>query len=399
MTEALRVIVVGGSLGGLSAALYLRGAGCAVQVHERSKTPLDGRGAGIIAHPATVRYLTQHDILSIDQISVPARWIRYRDRDGCVAHEEPCRYLFTSYYALYRSLSECFAGSPYRFGEEMIAFEQDSEGVTVQFAGGRSERCDLLVCADGIHSTARRLLLPEVDFRYAGYVGWRGTISEGELGRESFSALNESITYVVIPNSHILAYPIRGRERTSEPDRRLINWVWYRNVAEGAVLNDLMTDREGTRQDISLPPGGVQKRHVRDLHQTAKAELPPLLAEMVVKSREPFVQAIFDIEVPRMVFGRICLIGDAAFVARPHAAAGTAKAAEDAWQLAQAVGVPQGDLTAALARWERGQLAVGRNLVARAREAGNRAQFEANWRSGDPLPFGLYRTGDGQFAM
>jgi 2,6-dihydroxypyridine 3-monooxygenase len=115
---------------------------------------------------------------------------------------------------------------------------------------------------------------------------------------------------------------------------------------------------------------------------------------MVIKTARPFVQAVVDVEVPRMAFGRICLIGDAAFTLRPHAAAGTAKAAEDAWQLAEAVNACGGDVVAALPQWEPGQLALGRAVLARARSAGNRLQFEGTWRVGDPLPFGLYRASD-----
>ena len=399
MNDSLRVLVIGGSLGGLSAALYLRSKGCMVEIVERAKKSPEGKGAGIVAHPAIFRYLQHGDLQIIDQISVRARWIRYLDRDGSVVHEEPCHYRLSSYDALHRSLSAYLAGSPVKFGEEMIDLEPHEEGAKAHFAGGYSKACDLLVCSDGIHSTARQLLLPELGFQYAGYVGWRGTISEAELGSQFFAALSASITYCLMPNGHILAYPIPSNEGISEPGRSLINWVWYRNIAKGNRLNDLMTDREGKRQSISLPPGGVQKRHIRDLQESANAELPPLLAKMVIQSHEPFVQAIVDMDVPRMVFGRICLMGDAAFVARPHTAAGTAKAADDAWNLAEAVGASTRGLRGALTSWERGQLALGRNLTARAREAGNRLQFKAGMQAGDPLPLGLKQQGDGQFTM
>jgi 2,6-dihydroxypyridine 3-monooxygenase len=87
-------------------------------------------------------------------------------------------------------------------------------------------------------------------------------------------------------------------------------------------------------------------------------------------------------------------IGDAAFTLRPHAAAGTAKAAEDAWRLAEAVNACAGNIGAALQQWEPGQLALGWGVLARTREAGKRLQFEGTWRVGDPLPFGLYKVGD-----
>ena len=94
-----------------------------------------------------------------------------------------------------------------------------------------------------------------------------------------------------------------------------------------------------------------------------------------------------------MAFGRICLIGDGAFVARPHAAAGTAKAAEDGWQLSLALEAAGGAVGAALKQWEQMQLNLGRSLVARNRQAGRRLQ-NGTWPVGNPLAFGLYETGD-----
>jgi len=388
-----RVIVAGGSLGGLNAALWLRDVGCDVEIYERSRSPLEGRGAGIVLHPATIRYFTRHRLLDIGRISAPARWVRYLEPSAIVAHEEPCRYRFTSWTTLYRALLGCFPRDRYHTGEEVIGFDGNAGGVHLHLESGRRARCDLLVCADGTLSTARRVLLPNATPQYAGYVGWRGTVEERELTSETFAALQESILYFLLPNSHILAYPIPDVDGSRTPGRP-INWVWYRNVAEDPDLDDLMTDRNGTRQVVSLPPGLVQDRHVRDLREAAAELLPRPLAEMVMKTARPFVQAVVDVEVARMTFGRICLIGDAAFTLRPHAAAGTAKAAEDAWKLAEAVKACAGNVSAALQQWEPGQLALGRGVLARTREAGNRLQFEGTWRVGDPLPFGLYEAGD-----
>jgi 2,6-dihydroxypyridine 3-monooxygenase len=110
---------------------------------------------------------------------------------------------------------------------------------------------------------------------------------------------------------------------------------------------------------------------------------------------EPFIQAVYDIEVPRMAFGRICLIGDAAFAVRPHAAAGTAKAAADGWALARALVASDGDVPVALAAWEQRQLALGRSLLARCRDIGDSSQFTGTFRPGDPrLIFGLHGPGN-----
>jgi 2,6-dihydroxypyridine 3-monooxygenase len=95
-----------------------------------------------------------------------------------------------------------------------------------------------------------------------------------------------------------------------------------------------------------------------------------------------------------MAFGRACLIGDAAFALRPHAAVGSAKAAEDAWRLGDAMRAAAFDVPDALRRWEPGQLALGRSALERTRRAGERAQHTGEWKVGEPLPWGLYETGD-----
>jgi 2,6-dihydroxypyridine 3-monooxygenase len=142
-----------------------------------------------------------------------------------------------------------------------------------------------------------------------------------------------------------------------------------------------------------LPPGTVRAEHVVEMRATAATRLPDPIAEVIERSEQPFVQVIYDLDVPRMAFGRVCLIGDAAFVARPHAAAGTAKAAADAWALADALaGEP--DPVAALAAWEPQQIDLGRRLLERTRRIGARSQVDGTWVPGDPdLIFGLYEPG------
>jgi 2,6-dihydroxypyridine 3-monooxygenase len=159
-----------------------------------------------------------------------------------------------------------------------------------------------------------------------------------------------------------------------------------------------MTDRGGRRRSASVPSGEVAPRSVVGLRQAARRELAPDLAELVLRTAQPFVQCIADVEVSRMAAGRVCLIGDAAFVARPHAAAGTAKAAADAWALARALAEADGAIADALTNWEPGQIALGRQVVARSRALGDGVQFQASWRPGDrELLFGLWRPGDSLF--
>jgi 2,6-dihydroxypyridine 3-monooxygenase len=116
---------------------------------------------------------------------------------------------------------------------------------------------------------------------------------------------------------------------------------------------------------------------------------------VVLTAPEPFVQVIFDLEAPQLVFGRVAIMGDAAFSARPHVAAGTAKAAADAWALRDVLRDHPDDLAAALGVWEQSQLALGRLVVERSRAMGQRSQFEAAMIPGDPdWKFGLFGPGN-----
>jgi len=387
------VIVMGGSLGGLTAALFLRDLGCRVKVLERSRTPLAGRGAGIVLNPATVRYFSLRGTRDVRSLSVATKYLRYMGANGGIAAEQQVAYRFSSYNAIYHGLLQDFGLDDYHLALNVTGLEQDAEGVTVHVEGARAQRCDLLICAGGVRSPARDWLLGEAPLEYAGYVAWRGMLSQEDVAPETFALLRDAIVYHILPAGHLLIYPIPIIEGGMSEPEPYINWLWYRNVPAGPGFDALMTDEDGKMRDVSLGPGEVRGENVAALRRDAAETLPPPLAEMICKTQEPFIQAMMDCEIPRMAFGRVALIGDGAFVARPHAAAGTAKAAEDGWQLSLALEAAGGDVPAALKRWESGQLALGRSLVERNRQAGQRLQ-NGTWPVGAPLAFGLYETGD-----
>lgn len=387
------VAVVGGSLGGLTAALLLRDAGSEVTVYERSPAALEARGAGIAVLEQTLRYPVERLGLAPEQISTQTHVLRFLEADGSTSYTEPRLYRFSAWNTIYRVLHAVFPEDRYLLGRELTAFTQPERQVELTFADGEVRHADLLVCADGISSASRQRMFPEVVRSYAGYVAWRGTVPEAELSAKTHETLHDAITYQVLPHSHILVYPIPGLDGSVEPGHRLMNMVWYRNVSE-AELPELLTDRQGVRRDVSVPPNHARTELVDEMRRCARDALAPPIAEMVTSVTEPFVQAVFDVEVPRMASGRACLLGDAAFAVRPHAAAGTAKAAEDAWVLVEELVHAEGDVERALARWERRQLALGAGLLARTREIGDGSQFRDDFRPGDPrLIFGLYGPG------
>src|ERR1700750_1594249 len=237
------VVVTGGSVGGLTAALGLRAAGWDVRVFERSSAALQARGAGIAALEATLRYLTERGGLDTADVCASTRRIRFLRADASVRHEQRHRYLFSSWNTIYRSLLGLFDPDRYLLGREVTGFSQAADSVRVTLAGGQEAEADLLGCADGVSSPARARLLPEVRPSYAGYVAWRGTLPEQALTAATRERFGDAITYQALKDSHILVYPIPGLDGALTPGNRLGNFVWYVNVAEGGGIEAPQTGR------------------------------------------------------------------------------------------------------------------------------------------------------------
>ena len=358
----IRVVVAGGSVGGLCAGIALRGVGCEVEVHERTRGTMSSSGAGIVVQDDLWALLRRHGAPDLPVTSCQQRRYLLFDTGNGITTE--VRHWFTSWSALYRTLRSTFPNQSYHLGSTLTEFRQTGGRVTACFAGRGEVETDLLICADGSRSETRRRLLPDVNPRYAGYVAWRGTLEEEDVSPALVRFFDNSLTFCEARSGgHILCYFIPGPEAATEFGRRRLNWVWYVNVPAGPKLNELLTDRAGKLREGSVPAGMVPPGLVNELHKVARGDLHPRFAELVQSTPNPFIQTIFDVIVPRMVFGRICLIGDAAFVLRPHAAAATAKAAKDATALAAALIDQPTDTDPALQVWQAEQLKHGRDLV------------------------------------
>jgi 2-polyprenyl-6-methoxyphenol hydroxylase-like FAD-dependent oxidoreductase len=361
-------IVIGGSMSGLLAGLLLRRAGWNVDIYERVESELAGRGAGIVAQPELIETLRRLGLDPAD-LGVHITTRKILDSTGRLTAEVECPQVLTAWERVYRKLRDAFPPAHYHRGRGLMQFEQTSDAVTAHFGDGSSATGDLLVGADGLRSTVRQQALPELAPLYAGYSAWRALIAESAFPPAIHRELFEYMTFCLPPGEQCLGYPVAGPDNDLRPGRRRYNVVWYRPAAEATKLQWLLTDEYGTTHMISIPPPLIRRAAIAEMRADAERLVAPQLSTIVRLMDEPILQPIYDLETPRMAFGRVAIMGDAAFVARPHVAAGVAKAADDAQALAESLAGTD-DVAAGLKRFEAQRLAVGRRIIQRARHLG-----------------------------
>ena len=367
MAGKRRALVVGGSMSGLLAALLLERAGWEVDVFERVESELAGRGAGIVAQPDLIAMLRRLGIDATD-LGVEITTRKILDASGRLAYEFACPQVLTAWERVYRALRDAFPARRYHRGRGVHSFDQSESSVVARFADGGSAEGELLVGADGLRSTIRQQCLPQLQPLYAGYVAWRALIPEAAFATAIHRELFDAMTFCLPPGEQFLGYPVAGPDNDLRPGHRRYNVVWYRPADEEGELVRLLTDESGTTHAISIPPPLIRREAVADMRAAAERLLAPQFRAVVRLIDEPILQPIYDLETPRMAFGRVAMIGDAAFVARPHVAAGVAKAADDAQALTAALA--EDEVEPALRRFEAARLPVGRRIIERARHLG-----------------------------
>ncbi len=370
-TSAPRALIAGGSLGGLLAAITLRAIGWRVDVFERSPHALDSRGGGIVLQPDVLHAFHFAGLRHPGTLGVASGDRIFLDAAGAVVQRGWQPQTQTSWNMLYGAMRAMLPDACVHAGQVLERVEQAGGQVRAHFAGGRVETGDLLVGADGARSTVRAQLLPQVAPAYAGYVAWRGLVPEARLDGPERALLDGVFAFQQGADHQLLEYLVPGEDGSTAPGRRRWNWVWYRKVAE-QQLPALLRGSDGRSRPFSLPPGQLPDARATALRRDADALLAPVFRRLVHLTEEPFVQLIQDLAVPRMVFGRVVLLGDAAFVPRPHTAGSTAKAAANALALAQALARADVPVEQRLRDWETLQLRAGTVMTRAGIEMGGR---------------------------
>jgi 2-polyprenyl-6-methoxyphenol hydroxylase-like FAD-dependent oxidoreductase len=362
-----RAVIIGGSMSGLFSAAFLRQIGWDVDVYERSGVELVGRGAGITGHPELLDALEASGAGTKDLgIEVPKRIAL--DRDGRITDERSLRQLLTSWDRLQQILRGTIDPAHYHLGHAFERVEQNGSGVRVHFSDGRIEQADLLVGGDGIRSSVRAQMAPEVQPIYAGYYIWRGTPNEADLAPETLRTIYPLFTFYLPKQQQVITYPISGFNNDLTPGKRRFNFIWYR-VADAGQLRDICVDENGVQHEHSVPPPLIRKDLIAQMHKDARDIMPPALLDSVMKIKQPFITPIYDFTAPSIVFGRVAMVGDAGANARPHMGFGMAKAGGDGQALARALR-DHDDVDTALKVYNAERQPIGNTIVMHGRKLG-----------------------------
>lgn len=355
-------------MAGLFCGILLRRLGFAVEIYERSSEALASRGAGIATHDELYAAFRQAGVPLDRAFGVESAGRIMVDHEGRLLDSVSMPQVMTSWGLMYRFLRAQMPDVHYHHGYTLSRLEQDQGTVTAHFDNGEAVTADWLIGADGSRSTVRQQVAPGIPLNYCGYFAWRGLVAESLLSPAMLAAVSHRMLFCLPPGEHILGYLVAGPHDNLTPGQRWYNWVWYRPASESGVLRDHLTDAGGLFYPHGIPHGMIRPELIAAMQRDARAMLPPYFQEPVLATPQPFIQPIHDLGSERLRCGRVMLIGDAAFTARPHIGLGVSKAADDAAKLAQAFAAPARD--AALADWETERLRFGHAALAHSRDMG-----------------------------
>ena len=332
-----RVLIAGGGIGGLTAALALLRSGCDVDVYEQA-AELKEVGAGLQLAANGTRVLHELGIgnpLKSLACEATGKEVRLWSTGetwklfdlGAVSIE---RYGYP-YLTVYRpDLLGVLANAVRRekaaaihLGANCLGFSQDSEGVRLQLEDGTEVRGDALIGADGVHSRIRQALFGPDQPSFTGIIAWRGVIAMDRLPARMARSV---ATNWIGPGRHVVHYPLRAG--------RLMNFVGALERADWQVES---WSTRGTTEEIAADFAGWNEdvqtmiRNIETPYKWALMVRPPM---------------------ERWTLGRASLLGDACHSMVPLLAQGANMAIEDGFILGRCLKEYRDDVPAALMRYE-----------------------------------------------
>jgi salicylate hydroxylase len=353
--RSVSVSVVGGGIGGLTAALSLLRAGFDVHVYEQAAA-LHEVGAGVQISPNASRVL--HGLGLAEDLARtgvrPLAWHQRRWDDGRTLLRTPlaepleARFGFPHYQMhradLLSALASSLPSERLHLGHQLVGLIDRETRVEARFANGVTADVDVLVGADGIHSRVRRILFGPERPRFTGCAAYRGLVPAERL-RDL--GLDVTAEIWMGPGGHFVRYYVSGG--------RLVNFVavveqddWTRESwTDRGELADALAAFEGWHAQVRAILGAVD---------------------------ETFIWALFDrTPLERWSAGRVTLLGDACHAMLPFMAQGAAQAIEDAATLTACLADAEADVAEALRRYER--LRVARTARIQGLSTDNKRRF------------------------
>ena len=330
----MRIAIIGGGIGGLSAALQLVKAGFDVHVYEQAAA-IGEIGAGIQISPNASRLLVRLGLKpAMDKVGVrPLAVHQRRWDDGRTLQRAPLgpeveAAFGAPYYHFHRGdlaelLGTAVPAERLHVRHKLVDLIQKGERVVARFENGASVEADLLIGADGIHSRMRHLLFGPEEPRFTGCVAWRGLVPGERLKHHNIEVVSHSW---MGPEGHVVHY-----------------WV-----ASGRLMNVVCVVEHGTWTKESW----TDKGEVAEVLERYEG-WHPIVRGLIGAFPETFIWALHDrLPLPRWSDGRVTLLGDACHPMLPMMAQGAAQSIEDGAALAASLTTTPGDVTGALVRYE-----------------------------------------------
>ena len=334
----MKIAVVGGSIAGLFAAVFLREKGFSVKIFESASdvNSLLPR-AGLVLQPEFYEMLEKIKLFDPQEICIEAKMKKKWSSEGELLSCDDDLKFMTDGERLFKKLKDITPGETFLPDHALCGVDSSETQVQLKFLNGHEESFDYVIAADGRHSRVRQILFPEVLPKYSGFTAWGGILETNE-----FVEFQSALNLLFLKNSQFTAY-FCSREK--------LNWSWYRNI------------------DLS----SVDSISKEQLLSEARSELPDHFFKLVEKTKTLLSRPVFDLSLPKMIQQRAIFIGDAAFMVRPQTGRSVYKACLDAYELAEALSAQA--LPEFLGNWEANAFARGTRLSFFSRQTTNEIQF------------------------